>query len=106
MKPTALLLTLLPLFSLRAAETDSLPSHPIEEVVVKGYKFELPLRDAPNKVEVISARDILHTPAVHLSDLIKKSTAAESVDMQGMTGGIEFRGFSPGGAGTNTCSGT
>ena len=104
MKPTALLLTLLPLFSLRAAETDSLPSHPIEEVVVKGYKFELPLRDAPNKVEVISARDILHTPAVHLSDLIKKSTAAESVDMQGMTGGIEFRGFSPGGAGTNTYS--
>ncbi len=83
---------------------DSIRQYAIDSVVVTSYRAGMLLKDAPNQIEVISRGDIVRSPVVSVADLIKKYALAESADMQGLTGGLEFRGFTPLSTGTSTYS--
>ena len=103
----SLLLTSLILLSTTtfAAENeiiDTTKIYSINEITVHSYRSNIPLVDAPNKVEIISDNDIKTSGATNITDLIKKNVNADAVDMQGVTGGIDFRGFAPAGTGTNS----
>ncbi len=87
-----------------AAKPDTVRLYQIDDVVVTTYRSGITLRDAPNQVEVVSRDKILRTPSINFADIVKKVTSAETSDMQGLTGGIEFRGFAPAATGTNTYS--
>lgn len=55
----------------------------------------------PQKVEVITARDIDLTPADDLTDLLKKSTSIDVVQYPGLLSGVGMRGFRPQFSGLN-----
>lgn len=87
-----------------SAEVDSLPSHNIDSIVVSSYRINMKLKDAPNKVEVITRNDINRSSSINIAELIKKSINSESVDLQGLASGVEFRGFTPSSLGINKYS--
>lgn len=85
-------------------EIDSLASHNIDSIIVTSYRFNMQLKDVPNKVEIITRRDINKISSISLVDIIKKSTSSEAVNLQGLASGVEFRGFTPNSLGVNKYS--
>lgn len=97
-------LVFISLQALSVETEDSTRNYNIEDIVVKSYRLDMMLKDAPNKVEVITSGQIARSAALNVADLIKKSTPCESVDLQGLNGGVDFRGFAPGAMGVNRFS--
>lgn len=81
---------------------DSTRTYEIDEVNVVAYRSTMRRKDVPNKLEIININDLRTVPAQNLTDIIKKSVNADAVDMQGLTGGIDFRGFAPSAGGINS----
>lgn len=87
-----------------ASDADSLPSHNIDSIIVKSYRFNIQLKDVTNKVEIITRSDINKMSSINIADIVKKSTSSEAVDLQGLASGVEFRGFTPNSLGVNKYS--
>ena len=65
------------------------------EVVVTAGRTRQRLKDVPQKVELISSKDIAYTPALDVTDIIKKTTAVDVIQYPGILSGVGFRGFRP-----------
>ena len=65
------------------------------EVVVTAGRTKQRLKDVPQKIELITAKDIAYTPALDVTDIIKKTTAVDVIQYPGILSGVGFRGFRP-----------
>lgn len=70
-------------------------------VVVTGRRTMSRLEDTPQRIEVIDSRDIAHTPARELTDLLKKNSSVDVIQYPGNLSGIGIRGFRPEFSGIN-----
>lgn len=64
-------------------------------VVVSARRVETRLEDVPQRVEVVTSKDIDKTFQNDLTDLLKKNASADVVQYPGALSGIGIRGFSP-----------
>ena len=72
-----------------------------ESMVVTGRRVETRLSETPQKIEVVSARDIERTIAVDITDVLKKNAGVDVVQYSGVLSGIGIRGFRPETSGVN-----
>ena len=73
----------------------------IDEVVVTGRRVEARRVETPQKIEIITARDIERTVANDLTDVLKKSSGVDVIQYPGLLSGIGIRGFRPQFSGIN-----
>lgn len=66
-----------------------------ETMVVTGRRVESRLSETPQKIEVVSARDIERSVAGDLTDVLKKNAGVDVVQYSGVLSGIGIRGFRP-----------
>ncbi len=71
------------------------PNQILDQVVVTAARTPQRLRDIPQKVEVISMKDINRTPALDVTDVLKKTAAVNVIQYPGILSGVGFRGFRP-----------
>ena len=76
---------------LNAQERD----YDLEEVVVTASKMNLPLKNIPQKVEVIDRELIQTIPAETLAELLKKVTALDIIQYPGTSAAVGLRGYAP-----------
>lgn len=67
----------------------------LTDVVVTAGRTKQRLRDVPQKIELISAKDIALTPALDVTDILKKNSAVDVIQYPGILSGVGFRGFRP-----------
>ncbi len=67
----------------------------LNQIVVTAGRTKQRLKDVPQKIELISAKDIAYTPALDVTDVIKKTTAVDVIQYPGILSGVGFRGFRP-----------
>lgn len=67
----------------------------LSDVVVTAGRTKQRLRDVPQKIELISAKDIALTPALDVTDILKKNSAIDVIQYPGILSGVGFRGFRP-----------
>lgn len=67
----------------------------LDEVVVTATKMNLPLKEIPQKVEIIDRSRIENIPAESLAELLKKVTPLNIIQYPGSSARIGVRGFSP-----------
>lgn len=65
------------------------------EIVVTAGRSKQRLEDVPQKIEVITRKDIALTPALDVTDIVKKSAAVNVIQYPGILSGVGFRGFRP-----------
>lgn len=75
--------------------------HGLEEVVVVATRTETTLRKIPQKVDVITAKDIELTPAHDLTDVLKKTASISVIQYPSLLSGVGIRGFRPQFSGLN-----
>jgi len=73
----------------------------VERMVVTGRRVETRLSETPQKIEVISSRDIERSVAADITDVLKKNSGVDVVQYNGVLSGIGIRGFRPEISGTN-----
>lgn len=79
-----------------AQKTDSTAfSKTLEEIIVTSSRMTLSARKLPQKIEVISNRDIELTPATDIADLLKKLTSLNIVQYPHGFSYVNLRGFAP-----------
>ena len=91
---SALLLPALLAVGARAQESDGLPTD-LQEVVITATKMNLPLKNIPQKVEVIDRSKIESIPAETLAELLKKVSPIDVIQYPGTSATIGIRGFAP-----------
>lgn len=64
-------------------------------VVVTGARAPMPLKDTPQRIEVVTREEIAQTPHQDLADLLDKTTNVEIKQYPGMNSAIGMRGFTP-----------
>ena len=64
-------------------------------VVVTGARAPMPLKDTPQRIEVVTRQEIERTPHRELADLLDKTTSVDIKQYPGMNAAIGMRGFSP-----------
>lgn len=67
----------------------------LDGVVVTAGRSKQLLKDVPQKIELISAKDIANTPALDVTDIVKKTAAVDVIQYPGILSGVGFRGFRP-----------
>ncbi|HLP42408.1 MAG TPA: hypothetical protein VK465_12945 [Fibrobacteria bacterium] len=85
---------------LEAAPGDTTLLELPESTVQAARKAKTP-DQLPQKVEIISSRDMALTPADDLTDQLKKSVALDVVQYPGLLSGVGLRGFRPQFSGLN-----
>ncbi|ASZ12607.1 TonB-dependent receptor [Chitinophaga pendula] len=73
----------------------------LEEVVVTAGRSRQRLKDVPQKIELISNKDIAATPALDVTDIVKKTTSVNVIQYPGILSGVGIRGFRPQFSGIN-----
>lgn len=73
--------------------TDS--ARQLDQIVVTAGRFQQLRKDVPQKIEVITAKDIAATPALDMTDVLKKTAAVNVIQYPGLLSGIGIRGFRP-----------
>ncbi|HBK31944.1 MAG TPA: hypothetical protein DDZ78_10060, partial [Porphyromonadaceae bacterium] len=81
--------------SLLHAQEYSDETQNLDEVVVTATRMGLPLKNIPQKVEIIDSKKIATIPADNAADLLKKATNIDIVQYPGALGTVGMRGFSP-----------
>lgn len=79
--------------SLVAQEEGS--SRDLREVVVTASRQQTPLKNSPQKVEIITQEKINSLPALNAADLLKETTTLDLIQYPGMKSLVGMRGFSP-----------
>ena len=72
-----------------------------ESLVVTGRRVEAKLSETPQKIEIISAKDIERSVALDVTDVLKKASGVDVVQYNGVLSGIGIRGFRPETGGIN-----
>src|ERR1700743_3560217 len=67
----------------------------LDQVVVTASRSQQLRKDVPQKIEVITARDIAATPALDMTDILKKTAAVNVIQYPGLESGVGIRGFRP-----------
>ena len=67
----------------------------LQEVVVTATKMNLPLKDVPQKVEIIDQKKIQSVPAETLAELLKKVTPLDIIQYPGTSAAVSIRGYAP-----------
>lgn len=81
--------------SLQQTITLSQSDNGLSEIVVTAGRVKQHLEDVPQKIEVISQKDISITPALDVTDIVKKTAAVNVIQYPGLLSGVGFRGFRP-----------
>ncbi len=84
-----------------AGAQEQVPVETLDTVVVTTKRYPALRTELPQKIEVISGRDLERTPAVELTDVLKKQAGLDVVQYPGLLSGIGIRGFRPEFSGTN-----
>lgn len=94
-----LLLTLLSFSGLLGFSTASAQyngkEYDLDEIVVTATKMNLPLKEVPQKVEIIDRKKIESIPAETLAELLKKVSPLDIIQYPGSSSAIGIRGFAP-----------
>lgn len=72
-----------------------------QEIVVTASRSAQTIWSVPQKIEKIGRKDILLTPALDVTDLLKKSSSVQVIQYPGILSGIGIRGFRPQFSGLN-----
>jgi vitamin B12 transporter len=78
-----------------AAQQDSLRRYGVDTLQVTTKRYPALRTEIPQKIEVITERDIRRTPATEIVDVLKKQNAVDVVQYPGLLSGIGIRGFRP-----------
>lgn len=70
-------------------------SYDLDEVVVIATRMNIPLKNIPQKVEIIDRKKIETVPADNVADLLKTVTNIDILQYPGLSASIGMRGFSP-----------
>ncbi len=86
---------ILGVFNIRAEVLDSTKVYPMDEVVVMASRVGSSLKNLPQRIEIIEAKDIKAVPNENLAEVIKRLTNLDIVQYPGAIATIGMRGFSP-----------
>ncbi len=75
------------------ARVDS--SRVLDQIVITASRSYQLRKDVPQKIEVITAKDISATAALDMTDVLKKTAAVNVIQYPGLESGIGIRGFRP-----------
>ena len=64
-------------------------------VVVTGARSEMRLKDTPQRIEVVTRKEIEQTPHHDLADLLNKNTNVDIKRYPGMNAAVSVRGYTP-----------
>jgi len=84
-----------------AAAQESLPAYVADTVVVTTKRYPALRTEIPQKIEVITARDIERSAADELADVLKEQAAVDVIQYPGLLSGVGIRGFRPEFSGVN-----
>ena len=70
-------------------------SYDLDEVVVTATRMGLPLKNIPQKVEIIDKAKIQAIPAENAAELLKRATNLDIIQYPGVSAQVGMRGFSP-----------
>lgn len=77
------------------AQENVAQSHDLDEVVVTATRMNLPLKNIPQKVEIIDRAKIESIPAESAAELLKRATNLDIIQYPGASAQVGLRGFSP-----------
>ena len=77
------------------AQESAEQSYDLDEVVVTATRMNLPLKNIPQKVEIIDSKKIATVQADNAADLLKRVTNLDILQYPGLSATIGMRGFSP-----------
>ncbi len=84
-----------------AAAQERLPTYVADTVVVTTKRYPALRTEVPQRIEVISERDIRRSTAQELVDVLKEQAAVDVIQYPGLLSGIGIRGFRPEFSGVN-----
>lgn len=70
-------------------------SYDLDEVVVTATRMGLPLKNIPQKVEIIDSKKIATIPADNVGDLLKRTVNLDIIQYPGVSSIVGMRGFAP-----------
>jgi vitamin B12 transporter len=74
---------------------DSTRNYFMDEVVIQSSRLGNKMKNIPQKVEIITKKDIQEVPNENLSEVIKRLTNLDVVQYPGASSSVGMRGFSP-----------
>jgi vitamin B12 transporter len=83
------------------AAQERLPAYVADTVVVTARRYPALRAGVPQRIEVISERDIRQSTAQELVDVLKEQAAVDVIQYPGLLSGIGIRGFRPEFSGIN-----
>ncbi len=76
-------------------ESTNVDVESMEEIVVTATRTEVPKRDVPQVVDVITSEEIEATAGETLTEQLKKNSMVDVIEYPGALSGISIRGFRP-----------
>lgn len=89
------------LFAQTADSADSTNGQVLDSFVITATRFDVPKDKLPQKLDLISKRDIEMTPSNDLTDVVRKLAAVDVIQYPNLSSGIGIRGFRPQFSGLN-----
>lgn len=83
------------------AQDDTLRQYRLEDLTVTARRAPASAASLPQRVDVVTARDIERTGARELAEVLKKTAAVDVVQYPGLLAGVGIRGFRPETGGIN-----
>ena len=80
---------------------DSIKQYELDEVVVTATRSERRIDNIPQKMSVVSLKEIEQTVSNNVTDILKKTSGVDVVQYPGLLSGIGIRGFRPQFSGVN-----
>ncbi|MDR2816351.1 MAG: TonB-dependent receptor [Proteiniphilum sp.] len=77
------------------AQESAEQSYNLDEVVVTATRTGLPLRNVPQKVEIIDSKKIATIQADNAADLLKRTVNLDIIQYPGASSAVGMRGFAP-----------
>ncbi len=74
---------------------DSLARVMLPPIITTAKRYEAPTQNVPQRVDVISSKDLQRTAALDVTDALKKLAAVDVIQYPGILSGIGIRGFRP-----------
>ncbi len=67
----------------------------VQEVTVSASRMNSQLKNLPQKIEIIDAKQIKELPSANLAEVLKRATNLDIIQYPGLSATIGMRGFSP-----------
>ena len=77
------------------AQESAEKSYDLDEVVVSATRMGLPLKNVPQKVEIIDSKKIATVQADNAADLLKRTINLDIIEYPGASSAVGMRGFAP-----------